>query len=247
MVFGQKREKFDFSTHAPEGLRLYAIGDIHGRFDLLSELMAMIRADAGGIPHRIIFLGDYVDRGDSSAQVIDYLIALKRDRGNRVVLLKGNHEQAMLDFIAAPDETFNWIDWGGAQTLESYGIADVMEQSPETLRDQLIEKLPDDHFKFLMELETWYEAGDYIFVHAGMRAGLPLHQQREQDLLWIRDAFFDLKPGTFGDTCIVHGHTPHEETPLDAGWRINIDTGAVWTGRLTAVVLEGTERRYLST
>lgn len=246
MLFRQKQEKREFAAKAPDGVRVYAIGDIHGRHDLLLDLMERIDRDAD-MPHRIIFLGDYVDRGETSADVLEHLITLKRERGDDIVLLRGNHEQAMLDFIAAPEETVSWIEWGGGATLQSYGIDKVVGEDPEDLRDRLIERLPDSHFRCLMDLANWHVEGDYIFVHAGMRAGIPLEQQREEDLLWIRNAFFEQKPGAFGQTCIVHGHTPNEDTPLDVGWRVNVDTGAVWTGKLTAVALEGTHRRFIST
>lgn len=209
--------------------------------------METIRRDAAGMPYRLVFLGDYVDRGEASAQVIGYLVGLKDAGENDVILLQGNHEQAMLDFIAAPEETLSWIEWGGAQTLESYGIENVLDRPPEVLRDELVDRLPDEHFSFLMGLQSWYRAGDYVFVHAGMKPGVALEEQSDADLLWIREEFFRANPAGFGDICIVHGHTPHEETPLDLGWRINVDTGAFWTGHLTAVALSGTSRYFLST
>lgn len=241
------QETSRFVAQTPDDLRVYAVGDIHGRADLLTDLLSLIRQDARNRPHRVIFLGDYVDRGPASAAVIERLIELKARRGDDIVFLKGNHEQAMLDFIAAPAETASWINWGGDKTLESYGLDDIEHRAPEDLRDLFIERLPDSHFMFLMDLPLWHREGGYTFVHAGMKAGLPVEEQREKDLLWIRDPFLYAAPLAFGETCIVHGHTPDEQTPLDLGWRINIDTGAVWTGRLTAVVLDGTERRFLST
>ena len=151
----------------------------------------------------------------------------------------------MLDFIADPIGLETWIDWGGRETLESYGLVNVHDRSPEGLRDELVERLPDAHFHFLMNLPAWHRAGDYVFVHAGLRPGIALEQQRVQDMLWIREEFYASNADDWNKMCIVHGHTP-QNTPENLSWRINVDTGAFRSGTLTAVVLEGSERRFLT-
>ncbi len=245
---------------APEGKRLYAIGDIHGRVDLLQQLLARCEADFASADNgdqdnefsdlpetdpQFIFLGDYVDRGPASAAVLQTLMDFSLQFPD-TVFLRGNHEEAMVDFLADPDEMEGWIDWGGQQTLESYGLTDIENRSPESLRSELAEKLPEDHLDFLISLENLYISGDYIFVHAGLRAGIPLGKQRQRDLLWIRRDFYEANPKSWGNRCIVHGHTPRDK-PENIRWRINVDTGAFNTGRLTAVVLEGQDRRFIST
>ncbi|MGV6801572.1 MAG: metallophosphoesterase family protein [bacterium] len=250
-------------TRPEKGVRLYVVGDIHGRNDLLNLLLSEIYRDQGRqdgiyatfaaqqsentppIHNQLIFLGDYVDRGAESCGVIDTLLALQA-RFPDTIFLRGNHEQAMLDFLADPDAMASWLEWGGDTTLESYGIQSVARRSPLDLRNELAEKLPSAHFDFLMDLKNYYQSGDYIFVHAGLRAGVPLEEQSERDLLWIRGQFFDSGPVPWGHNCIVHGHTP-EEIPVNESWRINIDTGAFWTGQLTALALEGRQRRFLHT
>lgn len=239
----------------PPGRRVYAIGDIHGRRDLLDLLMTLIGTDSAPVDgagrkgtrlaRQFVFLGDYVDRGPASADVLNYLIELQQGPEN-TVFLRGNHEQAMLDFIAEPEAMANWIDWGGAETLLSYGIEGAQSRTPTDLRDELIERLPASHFNFLLGLQSIYECQDYIFVHAGLRSDTPLENQLDRDLLWIREAFFNSDPAQWTGRCIVHGHTP-VDFPEDAGWRINVDTGAVWTGMLSCVVLEGPTRRFLRT
>ncbi len=232
---------------APNGVRVYAVGDTHGRADLLAQLCDRfeIEAEAEDLKHQFVFLGDYVDRGANSAGVIDQLLAFGQ-KHPKTVFLKGNHEEAMLDFLADPEGMEGWIEWGGLQTLESYGLASVDTRSPHSLRDELAEKLPDDHFRFLLDLGIYHEAGDYIFVHAGLRAGIALEQQSERDLLWIRGEFYNTSADDWGTRCIVHGHTP-QNSPINISWRINVDTGAFNSGKLTAVVLEGEDRRFVST
>ena len=152
----------------------------------------------------------------------------------------------MVDFLADPDDMEGWIDWGGQQTLESYGLEGVEGRSPESLRTELAEKLPDEHLDFLISLENMYIAGDYILVHAGLRAGIEIEKQRQRDLLWIRREFYEANPDNWPNRCIVHGHTPRDK-PENISWRINVDTGAFNTGKLTAVVLEGSDRRFITT
>lgn len=152
----------------------------------------------------------------------------------------------MLDFLADPESMEGWLDWGGDTTLESYGVPSPLGRPLTDLRDDLADNLPDEHFTFLMNLKSFHQLGDYIFVHAGLRPGVPLAQQVDRDMLWIRDQFFRSGASWWNGNCIVHGHTPVED-PVNKSWHINTDTGAVWTGSLTAVVLEAETRRFLST
>lgn len=233
------------SAATPEGERLYAVGDIHGCAALLDALLEKINADAAGAKRRLIFLGDYVDRGEDSRGVIDRLTAIGA-REPQTIFLKGNHEQAVLDFLEAPDRNEDWLHWGGDKTLESYGIANIWQQSPSSLADALIRQMPDAHLRFLRSLDLWRVIGDYAFVHAGFRPGVALNEQDEHDCLWIRAEFHNAPPEGRPREVVVHGHHPVKK-PLDLGWRIAVDTGAVWSDALTAVVLDGRTRRFIGT
>jgi serine/threonine protein phosphatase 1 len=240
-IFGRKQ------PHAavPEGQRLYAIGDIHGCAGLLDALFAMIGLDSQGVDRRLVFLGDYVDRGPDSRGVIERLLKVKADEP-QTIFLKGNHEQAMLDFLQAPDLGEEWLHWGGDKTLESYGVADIWRKHPDALARELEDRMPQPHRAFLRSLDLWRIIGDYAFVHAGFRPGVALEDQRAEDCLWIRGEFHNADADKRPRETVVHGHHP-VKWPTDAGWRINVDTGAVWSDALTAAVLEGTTRRFLST
>ena len=227
------------------GERLYAIGDIHGCLELLEELLAAIEQDAQGRAKQLIFLGDYVDRGPDSKGVVEKLLAIQEDTQN-TIFLKGNHEAVMLDFLVEPEDTFHWLDWGGAETLESYGVSNIAGRSGGDLCAELLELLPQTHLTFLKSLALKHMDGDFVFVHAGIRPGIAFDEQKEEDLLWIRKRFHKAKEAERPDKVIVHGHTPIKK-PLDAGWRIAIDTGACWNGKLTAVVIDDNERRFIST
>ena len=239
-IFGQNRK-----PTAPQGVCLYAIGDIHGRADLLVRLLEKIAADKSESSKRLIFLGDYVDRGEHSREVLDRLIALKSKLPD-TVFLKGNHEAAMLEFLEQPRVDDQWLDWGGAETMMSYGIENVWRRDGRTLSSEFAAVLPETHLQFLRGLDLSFDAGDYFFAHAGVRPGVPLNEQSAEDLMWIRGAFHDAPPSERPDKTIVHGHHPMKK-PLDAGWRIAVDTGAVWSNVLTAVALEGTSRRFVQT
>ncbi|NNL87785.1 MAG: serine/threonine protein phosphatase [Marinicaulis sp.] len=233
-------------AHAPEGERLYAIGDIHGCISELNALLKLIEKDANSdLETRIIFLGDYVDRGPDSNAVIQRLIEFGEENEN-AVFLKGNHEAAMLDFLYDPEDMIQWLDWGGEETLKSYGIGSVLGRTREDISDEVAEKIPEDHIAFLENLDLTYFAGDYLFVHAGVRPGVALKDQQEEDLLWIRKPFQNASADERPEQTVVHGHQPIK-APRDAGWRINVDTGACWSGMLSAVVLEGDERRFITT
>lgn len=231
----------------PDGLRVYAIGDVHGRLDLLETLAFQIEADLTDAPELAvtIFLGDYVDRGPDSAGVLDMLAS--RDFPTEFLALRGNHEEVMLKFLRDPEVLESWRYYGGLETLHSYGI-DVLPAMRgvgyENIRLSLLERLPRSHVQFLRETAPSTTFGDYFFCHAGARPGTPLDQQTTRDLLWIRDEFLGFRGGW--DRVVVHGHTPVAEPELLAT-RINVDTGAFASSILTALVLEGSQRRILST
>jgi serine/threonine protein phosphatase 1 len=233
----------------PPGRRIYAIGDIHGRADLLNELHQAIAADAqtaGDADRILVYLGDFVDRGRGSSDVLDMLINDPLP-GLTAIHLLGNHERMMLDFLKGPP-TGLWLFNGGVATLYSYGIgaAAMMLETDglESLRLDLEAALPATHLRFLNNLRLSHIEGDYCFVHAGLRPGRPLAEQREGDLLWIREPFLD-STDDLGYR-VVHGHTIHPEPQVRPN-RIGIDTGAVFTHRLTALVLEDDRIRFLHT
>jgi serine/threonine protein phosphatase 1 len=234
-------------AQSPE--RIYAIGDVHGRADLLEDLWARIEEDARAAPDEpttVVFLGDLVDRGPDSAKVVERVIGLRAQSPWRVQVLKGNHEQAMLLFLDDPAFGSTWLQHGGGPTLASYGVYPPQGRGDEaawgTVRDAFAEALPPAHLAFLRSLPLYLERGDYLFVHAGVRPGVPLDRQSEQDLLWIRQEFLSRpKPS---DRVVVHGHTP-AELPQLTRWRIGVDTGAYATGVLTAVRLWGVEQTVL--
>lgn len=232
-----------------DGARVYAVGDIHGRADLLEALLRQIDDDcrdhAGQV--RLIFVGDYVDRGLQARAVIDRLIALERER-YALTFLRGNHEAALLDFLSRPETGPYWFAIGGAETLYSYGLtAPATGASLDELKTASAAfkaALPDAHHEWLLRLELMARSGDYLFVHAGVRPGRPLEQQDERDLLEIREPF--LKHRGALPYVVVHGHTPADRVVEDER-RIGLDTGAYATGRLSAVRLEGALRHVLST
>ena len=224
----------------PDGIRVYAFGDIHGRSDLLKKMFTVIDADMERNPASRsieVFLGDYIDRGPDSAHVLDLL--LDRSLYRETVFLKGNHEAYFLELLRDPGKLEDWRQFGGLQTLMSYGIQpsinpDASEQTD--LIHALIEVMPNDHLRFLEGLQPTFICGDFFFVHAGVRPGIPLKEQQEADLLWIRSEFLDSEED-FGKF-IVHGHTPVREPDIRPN-RINIDTGAYATGNLTLLTIEG--------
>jgi serine/threonine protein phosphatase 1 len=233
-----------------EGRVIYAIGDLHGRMDLLELLLDQISQDAlvapGASKPVLIFLGDYVDRGPASKAVVDRVIALTREAAFEVCALKGNHEQAVLEFLRDPPSGAAWCANGGAQTLTSYGVDPPIVAADHaawnTARNDFIDVLPADHAAFFADLRLTAIYGDYVFVHAGLRPGVPLEAQSETDLLWIRQDFLNA-PGLF-EKVVVHGHTPVDQASMGVD-RINIDTGAYATGVLTAIRLEGDTRRLI--
>lgn len=232
----------------PEGRRLYSIGDIHGRLDLLEELHDMIRADAEDFAGSkcLVYLGDYIDRGSQSKQVLDVLIEQPMEGFDAIHLL-GNHEKAMMDFLSQPESAAAWLTFGGQETLLSYGVGlgrMQIQSQPALLRDELEEKLPVSHREFIESCDLHHTEGSYCFAHAGIRPGVPVDEQVVQDLLWIREEF--IRSRQDHGCIVVHGHSISEEVEMLPN-RIGIDTGAFYSGMLTALVLEGSEQRLLQT
>jgi serine/threonine protein phosphatase 1 len=232
---------------APEPRRVYAIGDIHGRRDLLDGMIEQIRDDLAEYPieHALaVTLGDYVDRGPDSRGVVERLA--KNPFPTEFVALKGNHEDMLIRFLRDPSIGATWSRNGGLETLHSYGI-DVgqmmRDRGYESAAAAFEKALPRAHMAFFASLRLSLSVGRYFFCHAGVRPGVPFAHQREQDLLWIRDEF--LRARTDFGKIVVHGHTPSPFPEIRPN-RINIDTGAFITGRLTCAVLEAEQPRFLS-
>ena len=232
----------------PMGLRVYAIGDIHGRLDLLDGLLARIEADIRDRPADKVlqvFLGDYIDRGPSSCQTIDRLIA--HGGQHEALFLKGNHEAIAVRCLRDPSVFEQWTRLGGIETLASYGISidRLRDGRPiAELQSAFHEALPAAHFRFFRDLQLSFTCGDFFFVHAGVKPKVELLHQKENDLLWIREEFLNSSED-FGKI-IVHGHTPTREIQVMPN-RINIDTGAFATDRLTCLAIEGSELLVIDT
>jgi len=244
-----RRAAIDRPYRVPEERRIYVIGDIHGRADLLARLHAEIVDDAATAGERIkvvVYLGDYVDRGLQSFEIVDALIH-EPLQGFERVHLRGNHEDMMLKFLDAPRDA-TWIFNGGDATLASYGVMiSSMIMLPSDLADlsaRLGNALPADHRDFLEGLDYFHVEGDYLFVHAGLRPGVPLAAQRHSDMMWIRERFLN-SDADFGRR-IVHGHSIRTVPEIRPN-RIGIDTGAFFMGRLTCLVLDGAEQRFIET
>lgn len=233
----------------PAGHRIYAIGDIHGRLDLLDDLITQIDADDARRPAacvELLFLGDLIDRGPDSAGVVDRVLKLSQSRG-AVRLILGNHEEVFLLAHGGDLDAMRlFTRIGGRETLLSYGISEQRyEQSDYATLIELIQAaVPSSHIAFLEAAETVIEMGDYAFVHAGIRPGIALPQQRTSDLRWIRRTFLD-SDHEHG-RMVVHGHSIADDVEVRSN-RIGIDTGAFDSGRLTALGLEGSERWFLAT
>lgn len=232
-----------------KGCRAFAVGDIHGRLDLLNQLLDKIEADiASREPSQnvVVFLGDLIDRGPDSAGVVERLRTWE-PRDGKAIFLCGNHEESLLRILAGEGNVLaDWLRFGGAECLASYGT------SPSTIRSQgkdealatIRAAIPGEHLAFLNSFADTFRFGDYLFVHAGIRPGIDLSAQAKADLRWIRQGF--LEDQTKHGFVVVHGHTISqsvEERPN----RIGIDTGAYRTGRLTAIAIEGTKRWFLDT
>lgn len=227
------------------------MGDVHGRADLLVKLLEDLRADAakGGFEGRpiLVFLGDYIDRGFQSKDVIDILLG-ELMSPFETYFLKGNHEAAMIQFLTDPSIGPRWAEFGGAETLVSYGVRPprlrTSAEQWQRASEELNKVLPPEHLNFLNHLDLSVRIGDYVFVHAGVRPGVALDEQTEYDLLWIREEFLaDRRP--LG-AVIVHGHTPATDPHRDSR-RIGIDTGAYLSGKLTAARFEHEDVSFIST
>jgi serine/threonine protein phosphatase 1 len=246
---------FDFAPRrssgpaGPRGWRAYAVGDIHGRLDLLDELLAKIHDELDRRPPRkalLVFVGDLIDRGPESAQVIERLRTYRRHRVKPVFLL-GNHEEVLLRILAGDKSLIDsWLKFGGLQCLESYGVDTKMigSRPAEEILEAIQRAVPTEHVEFLESFVDSCRFGDYLFVHAGIRPGVEIDQQRQSDLRWIREPFlFDETDHGF---VVVHGHTIRPEVEIRRN-RIGIDTGAYRTGVLTALAIDGSETRLLDT
>jgi serine/threonine protein phosphatase 1 len=232
----------------PEGQRVYAVGDIHGRLDLLDDLIAQIEGDdriRGSAQTQIVFLGDLVDRGPDSAGVIERLIGLAEARGN-VRFILGNHEEIFLRAVSGDIESLRlFVRIGGRETILSYGVSerDYERTDYDELLALIQAHVPARHIAFLDGFEDRIEIGDYVFVHAGLRPGVAIEEQRRADMRWIRSSFLD-STWEFGKL-VVHGHSISDDIVVRPN-RIGIDTGAFASGRLTALGLEGAERWFLT-
>lgn len=245
-LFGGLR-RHRLPARAPDGERLYVIGDIHGQLDLLNRLLDKIKnhAQTNEGKNTIVYVGDYIDRGPNSRGVVDRI--LQSIPGFTARYLRGNHDQAILDFLADPLFYRVWKNYGAPETLISYGVRPPLFDDPQSFvqtRNLFASSLPADHRNFFENLELSVEAGDYFIVHAGVRPGVDFASQSAQDLMWIRDEF--LLSGRDHGKVVIHGHTPTEEV-VRLKNRIGIDTGAYMSGRLTALVLEEERVEVLQT
>ena len=236
------------AARVPEGRRVYAIGDVHGRLDLLDQLLAMIDADEyarGPAETTLVFLGDLIDRGPDSRGVVERALRIAEGDGD-VRFLMGNHEEVFLAAMDGREGAMRFfVRIGGAETLESYGFNEnELFETSEAMQALAEARIPAEHRTFIAGFEDRIEVGDYLFVHAGIRPGVPIDEQTGGDLRWIREPFLD-HAGPH-DRVIVHGHTIRPEVE-DKGCRIGIDTGAYHSGRLTALGLEGGRRWLLAT
>jgi serine/threonine protein phosphatase 1 len=232
----------------PPGVRIYAVGDIHGRLDLLENLLARIDRDRAARPMQktlFVFLGDYIDRGPSSRATISRLI--EHSKGNETVFLKGNHELIAVKSLSDRAPFDQWMRLGGMETLMSYGLrrGDLLGGKPIVkIQAAFHAALPQDHLRFFRDLQLSFTCGDFFFAHAGVKPGIEISRQNERDLLWIRGEFLTSRID-FGKI-VIHGHTPALEVEVEPN-RVNIDTGAFATGRLTCLVMEGSELSIIDT
>jgi len=233
----------------PPGYRVYAVGDVHGRLDLLDDALSRIEADIDSrarAQNIIVFLGDLIDRGPSSAQVIERVRTYRRP-AVRTVFLSGNHEEVLLRLLRGESRFLrDWLSFGGAQCARSYGISStaLKRMDPGQAVEVLRQKIPGHDQAFLKSFVDTFRIGSYLFVHAGVRPGVPLSDQTQADLRWIRRPF--LENDDDHGFVVVHGHTIAEQVDVRAN-RIGLDTGAYRSGVLTAMGLEGRERWFLQT
>lgn len=236
------------TARVPEGERYYIVGDVHGCARQLGDLLAHIREDSARGHYskgHLVFVGDYTDRGPDSFGVLEKL-AGDPVPGLTPHFLLGNHDARVLEILHYDIEVASWLQWGGAATLASYGLNPreliVAESPEEAIRNGVREAMPDHHRRFFESLKLTQRAGDFLFVHAGIRPGVPLNRQDPEDLFWIREPFLSSEKN-FGFV-VVHGHTPVYEVDWRKN-RVDIDTGACFGGTLTCLVLEGREKRLI--
>lgn len=232
------------AASTPADTRIYAVGDIHGRADLLSEIIARIDDDIRRRPiaHTVeVYLGDYIDRGPDASTVLDLLAF--RLVANRAVCLRGNHEAVMEGFLQDPAILPHWLQLGGLQTLASYGIElhDGTE-APAAVHRRFVDAFPREHELVMQCLRHQFSCGDFLFVHAGIRPDIPIEHQDINDLIWIRDEFLDSTRKH--ERFVIHGHTPVPHPDIRTN-RINIDTCAWRTGTLTCIAIEGSTILFL--
>lgn len=231
-------------ARAPEGMRIYAIGDVHGRLDLLLPLHQRIVAELQRdrpADWRVVHLGDYVDRGPQSRGVVELLMKLQA-HDPRYVMLAGNHDVGLVDFLMSPVQDSLFIEFGGIQTARSYGVTYEAGRGLDQFCGELIEAIPLSHLQFLQNCAPSAAFGDFFFCHAGVRPNHSLDEQESQDLMWIRRGFLD-HDGLL-EKVIVHGHTVTRE-PEVLPYRVNIDTGAWKSGVLTALCIDGDRKRLI--
>ena len=228
----------------PDGIRVYALSDIHGRADLFQKALEWIAQDAAQHPDKRIIeilLGDFIDRGMQSKQVLELAIA-EPAHGHERICLMGNHEATLLDFLHNAQVLRGWMSYGGLPTLDAYGVElpqDMTPNSFETLREQFTAALPETHRAFLQNLQTDYLLGDYYFVHAGVRPNVPLEEQRDEDKCWIREPFLSHKKPF--EKYIVHGRTPLP-APQFYPHRVNLDMNEAAEDMLACLILDGTTK-----
>lgn len=244
-----RKEKRAKLPVVPKGQRVYAIGDVHGRFDLLRDILATIERHQAGLPEArtfLVFLGDLIDRGPDSRAVIDYLSTFQPSWATPI-FLQGNHEEGFLRSLEGDEDALRgWLQFGGAECAESYGVSPFRQATfnASLFAQELSLAVPRAHVDFIRSFYDSFTVGDYLFVHAGIRPGIPLADQDPHDLRWIRHDFLD--NGLPHEAVVVHGHTIVEE-PNELHNRIAIDTGAYRSGRLTALYAEAAERSFLAT
>ncbi len=238
-----------YSAALPDRMRIYAIGDIHGMADLLNRMHAVIADHAGKADpadNYIVYLGDYMDRGLQVKEVLD-ILAAGPPTGFTPIYLKGNHEEMVLNFIAGAEILEDWLAVGGRSTLMSYGVTlpgmDSGRRHAKQVRKDFVDALPQTHLDFLSKLQSCFQAGDYLFVHAGIRPGIPLEKQNPEDFAWIRKPFLSNRKPL--GVRVVHGHNITGQ-PEILTCRIGMDTGAYATGRLSCVMLEKDKTAFIT-
>lgn len=230
----------------PDNIRLYAIGDVHGRLDLLQDMHGLIHADLDQRPAhdwRIIHLGDYIDRGPGSKEVLDFLIDVSR-RDKRIISLLGNHDDGFLTYLATGDVAGIFALHGGVDTARSYGVEVDFADAASARRAHtaLVGTVPQEHIDFIRAMPCSVAFGEFFFCHAGINPAVPLDAQDPEELIWIRTAF--LKWTAPFEKVIIHGHTPQSASDIQPN-RVNLDTYAWKSGQLSAIVIDGSEKRFI--